>query len=145
MKLVNYFLRPDLQAAFCNMMGYTPVKRSAMPLLTAEVRAQQPELDAPAPRSPTSNGGPTMLRKRPSASRSGSSRLRPKSGTRKSVSRGRGIGSNRVAVFMLPAVLFMGAVFLLPLLVVVYTSSARAASPCSTIASSSLAPFICWC
>ena len=47
MKLVNYFLRPDLQAAFCNMMGYTPVKRSAMPLLTAEVRGQQPELDAP--------------------------------------------------------------------------------------------------
>jgi putative spermidine/putrescine transport system substrate-binding protein len=47
MKLVNYFLRPDLQAAFCNVMGYTPVKRAAMKLLTPEVRAQQPNLDDP--------------------------------------------------------------------------------------------------
>ena len=47
MKLVNYFLRPDLQAAFCNVMGYTPVKRAAMRLLTPEVRAQQPNLDDP--------------------------------------------------------------------------------------------------
>jgi putative spermidine/putrescine transport system substrate-binding protein len=45
MKLVNYFLRPDLQAAFCNTMGYAPVKRTAIPLLTPEVRAQQPNLD----------------------------------------------------------------------------------------------------
>ena len=47
MKLVSYFLRPDLQAAFCNIMGYTPIKRAAMPLLTAAVKAQQPDLDAP--------------------------------------------------------------------------------------------------
>src|SRR5690606_32151017 len=47
MKLVNYFLRPDLQADFCNIMGYTPVKRAAMPLLTEEVRNQQPDLDDP--------------------------------------------------------------------------------------------------
>lgn len=47
MKLVNYFLRPDLQAAFCNIMGYTPVKKAAMALLTPEVRAQQPNLADP--------------------------------------------------------------------------------------------------
>lgn len=47
MKLVNAFLRPDLQAAFCNAMGYTPNKRAAMKLLTPEVSAQQPNLDAP--------------------------------------------------------------------------------------------------
>jgi putative spermidine/putrescine transport system substrate-binding protein len=45
MKLVNYFLRPDLQASFCNMMGYAPMKRAAIGLLTPEVRAQQPNLD----------------------------------------------------------------------------------------------------
>lgn len=47
MKLVNAFLRPDLQAAFCNAMSYTPVKRAAMQLLTPEVRAHQPNLDDP--------------------------------------------------------------------------------------------------
>ena len=47
MTLANYFLRPDLQAAFCNRMGYSPVKRAATALLTPEVRAHQPDLDAP--------------------------------------------------------------------------------------------------
>jgi putative spermidine/putrescine transport system substrate-binding protein len=48
MKLVSYFLRPDLQAAFCNIMGYAPVKRAAMKLLTSETMAQQPHLDDPS-------------------------------------------------------------------------------------------------
>lgn len=47
MQLANYFLRPDLQAAFCNRMGYSPVKRAATALLTPEVRDRQPDLDAP--------------------------------------------------------------------------------------------------
>ncbi|WP_342640449.1 ABC transporter substrate-binding protein [Rhodoligotrophos ferricapiens] len=47
MTLANYFLRPDLQAGFCNRMGYSPVKRAATDLLTPEVRAKQPNLDAP--------------------------------------------------------------------------------------------------
>lgn len=46
MQLVNYFLRPDLQAGFCNIMGYTPIKRAAMNLLTPAVKAQQPNPDA---------------------------------------------------------------------------------------------------
>lgn len=45
MKLVSYFMRADLQAAFCNIMGYTPVKRAGMKLLTDEVKARQPNLD----------------------------------------------------------------------------------------------------
>ncbi len=47
MKLVNYFLRPDLQAAYCNLTGYGPIKRAAMPLLTPEAKAQQADLDSP--------------------------------------------------------------------------------------------------
>jgi putative spermidine/putrescine transport system substrate-binding protein len=47
MKLANYFLRPDLQAAFCNMLGYSPIKRSAMKLLTPATLAQQPKMDNP--------------------------------------------------------------------------------------------------
>ena len=47
MKLVSYFMRPDLQAAFCNIMGYTPVKRAGVPLLTDEVRIRQPNLEDP--------------------------------------------------------------------------------------------------
>lgn len=47
MRLVNAFLRIDGQAGFCNAMGYSPVKRAAMALLTPEVRAQQPNLDDP--------------------------------------------------------------------------------------------------
>jgi putative spermidine/putrescine transport system substrate-binding protein len=47
MKLFNCFLRPDLQAAFCNITGYGPTKRAAVPLLTAEAKAQQSNLDDP--------------------------------------------------------------------------------------------------
>lgn len=47
MKLVAYFMHPELQAAFCNIMGYGPVKRAAMKLLTPETMAQQPNLDDP--------------------------------------------------------------------------------------------------
>lgn len=47
MKLTSYFARPDRQAQFCNIMGYSPVKRSALKLLTPETMAQQPNLDDP--------------------------------------------------------------------------------------------------
>lgn len=47
MKLVNYFLRPDLQAAFCNITGYTPVNAKGVPLLSAEAKAQQADLTNP--------------------------------------------------------------------------------------------------
>ena len=47
MKLVSYFMRADLQAAFCNIMGYTPVKRAGMNFLAPEVKARQPDLDHP--------------------------------------------------------------------------------------------------
>lgn len=45
MKLISYFMRPDLQAHFCNIMGYTPVKRAGRPLLAPDVLARQPDLD----------------------------------------------------------------------------------------------------
>jgi hypothetical protein len=35
------------QAQFCNILGYSPVKRSAIKLLTPETLAQQPKLDDP--------------------------------------------------------------------------------------------------
>jgi putative spermidine/putrescine transport system substrate-binding protein len=46
-QLASYFLRPDLQAAFCNRMIYSPSRRSAMPLLTPDVQSKQPKLDSP--------------------------------------------------------------------------------------------------
>lgn len=45
MQLINAFIRPDLQAAFCNEMNYTPMKRSALQLLDPAVLAAQPDLD----------------------------------------------------------------------------------------------------
>ena len=47
MKLTSYFARPEQQAMFCNTLGYTPIKRSALKLLTPETMAQQPKLDDP--------------------------------------------------------------------------------------------------
>jgi putative spermidine/putrescine transport system substrate-binding protein len=47
MKLVSYFLRPDLQAAFCNLTGYSPIRRAAIKLLTPETLAKQPKMDDP--------------------------------------------------------------------------------------------------
>jgi putative spermidine/putrescine transport system substrate-binding protein len=47
MKLTNYFAHPDRQALFCNILGYSPVKRAALKLLTPETQAQQPKLDDP--------------------------------------------------------------------------------------------------
>jgi putative spermidine/putrescine transport system substrate-binding protein len=47
MKLTSYFAHPDRQALFCNIMGYSPVKRAALKLLTPETMAQQPKLDDP--------------------------------------------------------------------------------------------------
>ena len=43
MKLTNYFAHPDRQALFCNILGYSPVKRAALKLLTPETQAQQPK------------------------------------------------------------------------------------------------------
>jgi putative spermidine/putrescine transport system substrate-binding protein len=47
MKLTSYFAHPDRQALFCNILGYSPVKRAALKLLTPETMAQQPRLDDP--------------------------------------------------------------------------------------------------
>lgn len=47
MKLVSYWIRPDLQAAFCNRMGYSPGSRKARELLNPDVRRRQPELTDP--------------------------------------------------------------------------------------------------
>jgi putative spermidine/putrescine transport system substrate-binding protein len=47
MKLASYFAKPERQAQFCNILGYSPVKRSAIKLLTPETLAQQPKLDDP--------------------------------------------------------------------------------------------------
>ena len=47
MRLASYFAKPEMQAHFCNILGYSPVKRAAMKLLTPETMAQQPKLDDP--------------------------------------------------------------------------------------------------
>jgi putative spermidine/putrescine transport system substrate-binding protein len=47
MKLTASFAHPERQAMFCNTLGYTPLKRAALKLLTPETMAQQPNLDDP--------------------------------------------------------------------------------------------------
>lgn len=47
MKLVASFVVPERQAHFCNILGYTPIKRAALKLLTPDTLAQQPNLDDP--------------------------------------------------------------------------------------------------
>ncbi|HTS93138.1 MAG TPA: ABC transporter substrate-binding protein [Stellaceae bacterium] len=47
MRLASYFAMPDRQAQFCNILGYSPIKRSAMKLLTPDTLTQQPKLDDP--------------------------------------------------------------------------------------------------
>ncbi|GMG85128.1 ABC transporter substrate-binding protein [Paralimibaculum aggregatum] len=47
MRLVSYFLKPELQAAFCNIMGYGPSKSTARAHLEPEVLARQPDLQDP--------------------------------------------------------------------------------------------------
>lgn len=47
MKLMGHFLRPDLQAEFCNQTGSTPINPAAVPLMKPEVSANQPNFDDP--------------------------------------------------------------------------------------------------
>lgn len=47
MRLVSYFLKPELQAAYCDEMGYAPTKAAARELMSPEVLARQPDLAAP--------------------------------------------------------------------------------------------------
>jgi putative spermidine/putrescine transport system substrate-binding protein len=47
MKLTSYFARPELQAKFCNTLGYTPTKRATLKLLTPDAMAQQVKFDDP--------------------------------------------------------------------------------------------------
>jgi putative spermidine/putrescine transport system substrate-binding protein len=47
MKLTSYFARPELQAKFCNILGYTPTKKAALKLLTPDTMAQQVKFDDP--------------------------------------------------------------------------------------------------
>jgi putative spermidine/putrescine transport system substrate-binding protein len=47
MKYVAMLLRPDRQAAFANIMGYTPTVSKAMPMVTAENRKWMPDMTNP--------------------------------------------------------------------------------------------------
>lgn len=47
MQLMRHFLRADLQAEFCNQTGSTPINPAAVPLMAAEVSANQPKFDDP--------------------------------------------------------------------------------------------------
>lgn len=47
MQLVARYLRPDLQAAYCNITGYGPTKRAAASMLNPEAKAQQSDIDDP--------------------------------------------------------------------------------------------------
>ncbi len=47
MQLMGHFLRPDLQAEFCNQTGSTPINPAAVELMLPEVSALQPKFDDP--------------------------------------------------------------------------------------------------
>lgn len=47
MKLVAYFLRPEVQARVMNQTGLIPVSKKAVPMLSAEARKWQPDLSKP--------------------------------------------------------------------------------------------------
>lgn len=47
MKFMGHFLRPDLQAEFCNQTGSTPINPEAIALMDPEVSANQPKFDDP--------------------------------------------------------------------------------------------------
>ncbi|MGY4157982.1 putative spermidine/putrescine transport system substrate-binding protein [Bradyrhizobium sp. USDA 4461] len=47
MKLLAYFLRPEVQARFENQIAGIPVSKKALALLSAETRKWQPDLDNP--------------------------------------------------------------------------------------------------
>lgn len=48
MKLLNYFMRPDMQAACANALpGTAPVARAALPLLNDKTQRMMPNFDAP--------------------------------------------------------------------------------------------------
>jgi putative spermidine/putrescine transport system substrate-binding protein len=47
MRLMGHFLRPDLQAEFCNQTGSTPINSAAVPLMKPDVSAKQPKFDDP--------------------------------------------------------------------------------------------------
>ncbi|MGY4362929.1 putative spermidine/putrescine transport system substrate-binding protein [Bradyrhizobium sp. i1.3.6] len=46
-KLVAYFLRPEIQARIMNETGLIPVSKKAVPMLSAEARKWQPNFDSP--------------------------------------------------------------------------------------------------
>ncbi|MBV8915041.1 MAG: ABC transporter substrate-binding protein [Acetobacteraceae bacterium] len=47
MKLVADYLRPDLQAKYCNITGYGPTKRAATAMLSDWAKGQQANIDDP--------------------------------------------------------------------------------------------------
>lgn len=48
MRLLDYFMRPDLQAAYCNALpGNGPIARGAIPLLNGKAKAMLPDFDNP--------------------------------------------------------------------------------------------------
>ncbi|WP_271627707.1 extracellular solute-binding protein [Bradyrhizobium sp. CCBAU 11445] len=48
MKLLAYFMRPEVQARFENQIAGIPVSKKALPLLSAETRKWQPDLNNPS-------------------------------------------------------------------------------------------------
>lgn len=47
MKLIAYYLRPEVQARFYDVVGLTPVSKKAATMLSPEMRKWQPQLDNP--------------------------------------------------------------------------------------------------
>lgn len=47
MKLIAYYLRPEVQARLCNLVGLTPVSKRAATMLSPEARKWQPHLNNP--------------------------------------------------------------------------------------------------
>ncbi|MBV9786214.1 MAG: ABC transporter substrate-binding protein [Acidisphaera sp.] len=48
MKLLDYFMRPDMQAAYANMLpGNSPIAKGALPLLQGKARTLAPDLTSP--------------------------------------------------------------------------------------------------
>ena len=47
MKFMAMLVRPDRQAAFADILGYTPTVRKAVPLISADARKWMPDMANP--------------------------------------------------------------------------------------------------
>jgi hypothetical protein len=47
MKLLNYFMRPDMQAAYANFLpGNSPIAKASYPMLNDKARAMAPDMNS---------------------------------------------------------------------------------------------------